>query len=99
MSRSLRTAPRDRQAERRAPSLDRLRVRVHRPRPGFVHPAGPRDVLRVFEALGAWAWYGLRVVELRQTEDPDVYGRMRDISKKLTPEERAALARYFEGTL
>ena len=29
----------------------------------------------------------------------DVYGRMRDISKKLTPEERAALARYFEGTL
>lgn len=29
----------------------------------------------------------------------DVYGRMRDISRKLTPEERAALARYFEGTL
>jgi cytochrome c553 len=29
----------------------------------------------------------------------DVYGRMRDISKKLTPEERAALARYFQGTL
>jgi len=29
----------------------------------------------------------------------DVYGRMRDVSSKLTPEERAALARYFEGTL
>ena len=29
----------------------------------------------------------------------DVYGRMRDISKKLTPDERAALARYFQGTL
>jgi cytochrome c553 len=29
----------------------------------------------------------------------DVYGRMRDVSRKLTPEERAALARYFEGTL
>lgn len=29
----------------------------------------------------------------------DVYGRMRDISAKLTPEERAALARYFQGTL
>lgn len=29
----------------------------------------------------------------------DVYGRMRDVSKKLTPEERAALARYFQGTL
>jgi cytochrome c553 len=29
----------------------------------------------------------------------DVYGRMRDVARKLTPEERAALARYFEGTL
>lgn len=29
----------------------------------------------------------------------DVYGRMRDISRKLTPQERAALADYFEGTL
>ena len=33
------------------------------------------------------------------TRKNDVYGRMRDISRKLTPEERAALARYFEGTL
>jgi cytochrome c553 len=29
----------------------------------------------------------------------DVYGRMRNIASKLTPDERAALARYFEGTL
>lgn len=29
----------------------------------------------------------------------DVYGRMRAISRKLTPEEREELARYFEGTL
>ncbi|HEY6048196.1 MAG TPA: c-type cytochrome [Sphingomicrobium sp.] len=29
----------------------------------------------------------------------DVYGRMRDVAGKLTPAERAALARYFEGTL
>jgi hypothetical protein len=78
MSRSLRTEPRHRQAERRAPSLDRLRVRVHAPRPGFVHPAGRRDILQVFGVLGAWAWYGLQVVELRQREDADlVYGRMR----------------------
>lgn len=28
----------------------------------------------------------------------DVYGRMREISRKLTPEERAQLARFFEGT-
>lgn len=29
----------------------------------------------------------------------DVYGRMRDVAGRLTPAERAALARYFEGTL
>jgi cytochrome c553 len=29
----------------------------------------------------------------------DVYGRMRNISRKLTTEEREQLARYFEGTL
>lgn len=33
------------------------------------------------------------------TRKNDVYGRMRDISAKLTPEERAALARYFQGTM
>lgn len=33
------------------------------------------------------------------TRKNDVYGRMRDVSGKLTPQERAALARYFEGTL
>jgi cytochrome c553 len=29
----------------------------------------------------------------------DVYGRMRDVAGKLNPDERKALARYFEGTL
>jgi cytochrome c553 len=29
----------------------------------------------------------------------DIYGRMRDVARKLTPQERAALAKYFEGTL
>jgi cytochrome c553 len=29
----------------------------------------------------------------------DVYGRMRDVASKLTPQERASLARYFQGTL
>lgn len=29
----------------------------------------------------------------------DVYGRMREVAGKLTPEERKALAKYFEGTL
>ena len=29
----------------------------------------------------------------------DVYGRMRDIARKLTPQERTDLARFFQGTL
>ena len=29
----------------------------------------------------------------------DVYGRMRDIARRLTPEEREQLARYLQGTL
>ena len=33
------------------------------------------------------------------TRRNDVYGRMRSIARKLTPEEREQLARYFEGTL
>lgn len=33
------------------------------------------------------------------TRKNDVYGRMRDIASKLTPEERELLARYFQGTL
>jgi hypothetical protein len=90
VSRSLRSQPRHRQAERRAPSLDRMRVRVHRPRHGFVHPAGRRDILQVLEVLGPWAWYGLQVVELRQREDADlVYGRMRAPGQILLYEQPA----------
>jgi len=33
------------------------------------------------------------------TRKNDVYGRMRDVARKLTPAERAELARYFEGTI
>ena len=33
------------------------------------------------------------------TRKNDVYGRMRSIAAKLTPQEREQLARYFEGTL
>ena len=33
------------------------------------------------------------------TRKNDVYGRMRNIAGKLTPEERQRLAHYFEGTL
>jgi hypothetical protein len=67
-----------------------MRVRVHRPRQGFVHPAGRRDIPQVFEALGPWAWYGMQVVELRQREDADlVYGRMRAPGQILLYEQPA----------
>lgn len=45
------------------------------------------------DAIGAWAWYGLRVVELRQTEDFDprsiVYGRTRAPGQIFLYEQRA----------
>jgi len=41
-------------------------VRVRSPRPGFVHPAGPADVIRVLTFFGSVATYGLRGIELRQ---------------------------------
>ena len=33
------------------------------------------------------------------TRKNDVYGRMRDVARRLTPEEREQLARYLQGTL
>jgi hypothetical protein len=92
VSRSLRTDPRPRQALRNAARLERVRIRVHPPRPGFAHPAGRRDVRAVLDAVGPEAWYGLRVVELRQTEDFDprsiVYGRTRTPGEILLYEQR-----------
>jgi hypothetical protein len=41
-------------------------VRVCSPRPGFVHPAGRTDVVRVLTFFGPVAAYGLRGIELRQ---------------------------------
>lgn len=41
-------------------------VRVCPPRPGFVHPAGPADIVRVLAFFGPTAVYGLRGIELRQ---------------------------------
>jgi hypothetical protein len=93
VSRSLRTDARPRQALRRSAELDRLRIRVHAPRPGFAHPASARDVREVLAALGCWAWYGLRVIELRQTEDfaPGriYYGRTRSPGRVLLYEQPA----------
>jgi hypothetical protein len=41
-------------------------VRVRSPRPGFAHPAGPADVIRVLTFFGSAATYGLRGIEPRQ---------------------------------
>jgi hypothetical protein len=102
VSRSLRTDPRSRQALRNAGQLEWVRIRVHPPRPGFAHPAGRRDVRAVLDAIGPVAWYGVRVVELRQTEDFDprsiVYGRTRAPGEIVLYEQReqeAAALRDF----
>jgi hypothetical protein len=72
------------------------------PRPGFAHPASGPDVVEVLAAIGVWAWYGLRVVELRQTEDFEpgstVYGRSRapgEVFLYEQREHRAAALRDF----
>lgn len=56
----------------------------------------------MLDAIGAWAWYGLRVVELRQAEDFDprsiVYGRTRAPGEIFLYEQReheAAALRDF----
>lgn len=64
LSRSLHTDPYPVRATRRAAAS--VPVRVCRPRPGFVHPAGPADVVRILTFFGPAAAYGLRGVELRQ---------------------------------
>jgi hypothetical protein len=46
-------------------------LRVCSPRPGFVHPAGRADVVRVLTFFGSAATYGLRGVELRQRPAAD----------------------------
>lgn len=62
MSRSLHTDPYPLRAARRVRDVQ---VRVGRPRPGFVHPAGASDIRRALAFFGAPATYGLRRIELR----------------------------------
>ena len=62
MSHSQHTEPYPLRAARR----DRhVQVRVGRPRPGYVHPAGADDIRRALAFFGATATYGLHRVELR----------------------------------
>jgi len=46
-------------------------VRVCPPRRGFLHPAGPADIVRVLTFFGPAAAYGLRGIELRQQPAAD----------------------------
>jgi hypothetical protein len=45
-----------------------VRVHVSRPRPGFVHPIGRRQVLEALDFFGPLAAYGVRSVELRHAD-------------------------------
>jgi hypothetical protein len=49
-------------------SLKPVRIHVTRPRPGFVHPIGRREVLEALDFFGPLAAYGLRSVELRHAD-------------------------------
>ena len=44
-------------------------VTVQRPQPGFFHPAGRTDVLRVLDFVGPEAIYGVRHIELSRTSN------------------------------
>src|SRR5215468_5935166 len=65
MSRSLRTDPYPIRAARRATAP--VRIHACRPRPGFIHPAGPGDVNRLLAFFGPSARYGLHRIELRHS--------------------------------
>jgi len=69
LSRSLHTDPYSLRATRRAGVS--VPVRICRPRPGFVHPAGHADVARVLALFGPAAAYGVRGIELRQQPAAD----------------------------
>ena len=60
----------------------RVRIVVSESRPGYHHPAGRRDVLKMLKALGPVAFYGLRSVELARAPanasiSTPVFGRYR----------------------
>jgi hypothetical protein len=66
VSRSLRTDPYPRRAARRAGTPRPLPIDATPARPGFVHPATPREIADLLIRLGPTATYGLRGVQLRE---------------------------------
>jgi hypothetical protein len=66
VSRSLRTDPYPLRAARRAGTPRPLPIDATPARPGFVHPATPRQIARLLTELGPAATYGLRGIQLRE---------------------------------
>jgi hypothetical protein len=58
-----------------------VRIRVSRPRPGFVHPLTRRQIVDALAFFGPLAGYGLRSVELHHAGDGEpgmpILGRLR----------------------
>jgi hypothetical protein len=75
-------------------SVEPVRVRATRPRPGFIHPLGRRQVLEALDFFGPLATYGLRAVELRHTDDDEggfpVLARLRVPGTVILYEQRDA---------
>ena len=51
------------------PDIPQPRITVHRPQPGFFHPAKRSDVLRILEFGGPEAIYGIQRIEFSRTSD------------------------------
>jgi hypothetical protein len=75
-------------------SVEPVRVRATRPRPGFTHPLGRRQVHEALDFFGPLATYGLRTVELRHIDQEEpgvpVLARLRVPGTVILYEQRAS---------
>ncbi len=75
-------------------SAQPVRIRVNRPRPGFVHPLARRQIADALAFFGPLAGYGLKSVELHHAGDGDpgvpILGRLRVPGTVILYEQRAS---------
>jgi hypothetical protein len=75
-------------------SAQPVRIRVSRPRPGFVHPLARRQIVDALAYFGPLAGYGLKSVELHHAGDGEpgvpILGRLRVPGTVILYEQRAS---------
>jgi hypothetical protein len=57
--------------------IPRLRIITRNPNPGFYHPTKKDEIIRLIEALGPVALYGLRTIEFRRAAAQSGPGKLR----------------------